>query len=489
MEFRAREADRRCTRKEQSMNTHRRGLGLLYLLSSFALAFLIAPSASAVPPFARKYQTSCATCHSAYPKLNYFGKAFKNNGYRYPAGTDEQMTKEKPVSLGAEGYKRMWPRALWPADIAGSLPVGMRAILRANEFENEARNQSFEFPHEVEVLAAGTIGETFSYFGEVEIENEDNENELAAPFALQYDPRPAFHVRLGEVSPHSVPDHLRLTASHYNPYDTRTTPSTLTLRVTNPNNPTGPQLSITAATEEDRWRLRDGQAGIEVSGARNGAGGNGGLTWAAGIVNGQGLNDANDDKDIYARVGYKFGGYGELGGGEPPTRTEFWRDDSFKAGIFLYRGTSTNSYSGSTVALDPSRPSGVATVSATTEIKNDFDLIGAEFDWFFRDLNVFGMYLRQSDDDPRGTGESIDTDAWFLEGDWTVYPWLIGVLRYGETRQDFSIRADPAKQEFLVPAVVFMARANVKFTAEAQMRLDDAGEGNDALVLSIDFAF
>jgi hypothetical protein len=128
-------------------------------------------------------------------------------------------------------------------------------------------------------------------------------------------------------------------------------------------------------------------------------------------------------------------------------------------------------------------------VSATREITNDFDLVGTEFDWFFRDLNVYGMYARQSDDDPRGTGESIDTDAWFAEGDWTVYPWLIGVLRYGQTKQDFSIRTDPATQEFLVPAVVFMARANVKFTAEAQMRLDDAGKGNDAYVLAIDFAF
>jgi hypothetical protein len=284
-------------------------------------------------------------------------------------------------------------------------------------------------------------------------------------------------------------DGLRLTSSHYNPYDVRTTPSSLTLTATNPNNPTGARLSITAATGEDRWRLRDGQAGIEVWGARNGAGGNGGLTWRAGIANGQGLIDENGDKDIYARVAYKFGGYGELGGGEPPTRTEFWRDDSFKAGLFLYQGTSTNTFSGSTIALDPTRPAGVATVSASKEVTNDFNLVGAEFDWFFRDLNVYGMYVRQSDDDPRGTGETIDTDSWFVEGDWTVYPWLVGVLRYGQNRQDFSIRADPATAEFLVPAVVFMARANVKFTAEAQMRLDNAGKGNDVFVLAIDFAF
>ncbi|HEY5610326.1 MAG TPA: hypothetical protein VIL97_03895, partial [Thermoanaerobaculia bacterium] len=438
---------------------------------------------------ARKYGTSCATCHAAYPKLNYFGKAFRNNGYRYPAGTDADMTKEAPVSLGAEGYKKLWPRGLWPADIAGSVPVGLRAILRVNEFESDANNSSFEFPHEVELFAAGTIGDTLSYFGEIEIENENNENELEMGFALQYDPRPDLHVRLGTLSPHSIPDHLRLTAAHYSPYDTRTTPSSITLRATNPNNPSGPQLSIRASTEQDRWRLRDGQPGVELWGARNGAGGNGGLSWTMGIVNGQGLNDANDDKDLYGRVAYKFGGYGELGGGEPPEKTEFWRDDSFKVGGFFYKGSSTNVYAGSVVALDPSRPSGVSQVSVESEIQNDFDLMGVEFDWWFRDLNLFGMYLWQNDDNPRGSGEEIDTAAWFVNADYTFYPWLIGVLRYGQTDLDFATSADPDTQEFLVPALVFMARANVKFTAEGQLRLDDPGEGTDRYLLSVDFSF
>ena len=36
--------------------------------------------AEAIPAFSRKYATSCATCHVAFPKLNAFGKAFRNNG-------------------------------------------------------------------------------------------------------------------------------------------------------------------------------------------------------------------------------------------------------------------------------------------------------------------------------------------------------------------------------------------------------------------------
>ena len=69
-----------------------RRFGLLFLLSGFILlaaAFcLIAPKAYAIPPFSRKYQTSCSTCHLDFPKLNDFGKAFKDAGFKFP--TDDE---------------------------------------------------------------------------------------------------------------------------------------------------------------------------------------------------------------------------------------------------------------------------------------------------------------------------------------------------------------------------------------------------------------
>lgn len=57
------------------------------VLSIMLLAslFLVVQEAQAIPSYARNYKTSYSTCHYAYPKLNRFGKAFKNNGYRHPA--------------------------------------------------------------------------------------------------------------------------------------------------------------------------------------------------------------------------------------------------------------------------------------------------------------------------------------------------------------------------------------------------------------------
>jgi hypothetical protein len=36
--------------------------------------------ARAVPAFARKYKTSCVTCHTIFPKLTPFGEQFRRNG-------------------------------------------------------------------------------------------------------------------------------------------------------------------------------------------------------------------------------------------------------------------------------------------------------------------------------------------------------------------------------------------------------------------------
>ncbi len=70
------------------MFEHRRSNAILFLkflLISSATLLIIqvakTPSAFAIPAFARKYQTSCSTCHNDFPELNDFGEAFKKNGF------------------------------------------------------------------------------------------------------------------------------------------------------------------------------------------------------------------------------------------------------------------------------------------------------------------------------------------------------------------------------------------------------------------------
>ncbi len=56
------------------------GLFAIRALIGYLCSFV--PKADAIPAFARKYDTSCQTCHvSSFPKLNDFGNRFRDRGY------------------------------------------------------------------------------------------------------------------------------------------------------------------------------------------------------------------------------------------------------------------------------------------------------------------------------------------------------------------------------------------------------------------------
>jgi len=65
------------------------------------------------------------TCHIDFPKLNDFGKAFKDAGFKFPKD-DENYLKVPPVMLGAEELKETFPKSVWPGTIAGIPPIGLR---------------------------------------------------------------------------------------------------------------------------------------------------------------------------------------------------------------------------------------------------------------------------------------------------------------------------------------------------------------------------
>ena len=65
-------------------------------------AFLWPLPARAIPAFARKYGLRCTACHEAWPVLNDFGRAFRDNGYQLNLGKDEAVTTNPayiPISI------------------------------------------------------------------------------------------------------------------------------------------------------------------------------------------------------------------------------------------------------------------------------------------------------------------------------------------------------------------------------------------------------
>src|SRR6516164_9429135 len=101
----------------------RRNNRVLILL--FLLVAVFPSSSFAIPAFSRQYGTSCSTCHLDFPKLNDFGKAFKDAGFKFPKD-DETFIKVPPVMLGAPAQKELWPHSIWPGTIPGIPPIGLR---------------------------------------------------------------------------------------------------------------------------------------------------------------------------------------------------------------------------------------------------------------------------------------------------------------------------------------------------------------------------
>jgi len=161
-----------------------------------------ATSANAIPAFARKYQTNCSSCHTAYPALNRAGRKFKEAGYRFP-----KLRGEESVSDFLH-----WDKVF---------PVS--AVFISRPFDNSSNgssNTNQAAIHELELLSAGRLYKNVSGFFELEMEDEDGFNTQLAHAALTYNMNDAVNaqVQYGGIlfadAYDTFSDMRRLTASH-----------------------------------------------------------------------------------------------------------------------------------------------------------------------------------------------------------------------------------------------------------------------------------
>jgi hypothetical protein len=126
----------------------------------------------AIPAFARKYHTACATCHSNWPELNDFGRAFKINGFKFPKD-DDDFVKEPPLVLGAEAQKDNFPHSIYPGELP-LLPIAFRysGYFSYNTPQPDAvaaetsylpKTELFQ-PNTFTVLAAGSFGPSLAFW-------------------------------------------------------------------------------------------------------------------------------------------------------------------------------------------------------------------------------------------------------------------------------------------------------------------------------------
>lgn len=165
----------------KSVNLAWDGRGLALFLAIFVCYVAISSSAQAIPAFARKNEISCATCHTAWPSLNSFGRKYKENGYRF------EPLQQPNMKIGRDLY--------WDEKFPVSVEIVGRPYDKTDN--GNTRNRAI---HEVELMVGGPMSKELSSFIEIEGEDEDTNArgfELGVPTAaLTYTVNPAVNVQL-----------------------------------------------------------------------------------------------------------------------------------------------------------------------------------------------------------------------------------------------------------------------------------------------------
>jgi len=120
----------------------------LYFITLF-ISSIFTEQVLGIPAFARKYNMTCKTCHSPFPKLKPYGDEFAGNGFvlkdkdapRYYVETgdnDLSLIRDIPLALRLEGY--------------------------VTYNNNNSEQSDFSAPYIVKLLSGGSITDGISYY-------------------------------------------------------------------------------------------------------------------------------------------------------------------------------------------------------------------------------------------------------------------------------------------------------------------------------------
>jgi hypothetical protein len=426
----------------------------------------LAPRASAIPAFARKYQTSCATCHNNYPELNDFGEAFKRNGFKFPKD-DDSFVKEPPVLLGAKAQKEAFPNAIYPGELPGTIPISFRYSGNFNYNSNRpagapavTRTDLF-VPNTLTIIAAGSFGQNISFW----IDNDlsaggSGANGGLGDGYLKMDvghylglPSRAFNIRFGQFELDLPFSQARtIYPSAYDIFS---------------------ELAVAPApgSANNPFFVGTPQRGIEIGGYAN----DGNFTWSVATDDGTnscyglcsgGAVTARNTKDVYARVSQRFNlerdsasrnAVQAAGPTGPRDHT------SIRLGGFYYYGTNETT----------------AALATPVTVKDPFYRAGADLRFKYRKMELFGVGMIGHDSNHIvGTttltaGPAVKYAGGFAGSNFWIYPWMIAYMRYDfvNSPTDFA-SGNPASQyttrNRYSPGFQILVRANVKLIGEYQ---------------------
>jgi hypothetical protein len=443
----------------------RQGTRFVRLLATIIPLAGLPLDAHAIPAFARRYRTTCASCHTAAPKLNSVGEAFRLNGYRLRE-FDEALGRDTGLPLGDEGWRDLWPEGIWPGEIPSATPISLRIqadVVSVPRGRPDA-GLHFRFPRDVYLLSGASLGDGIAGFIEMEGNADEGIQVLQARLTFSQPirrlPRGAFQLTVGRNNPYLFSfadrqiDRAAILPFGWQGYRV----ADLRLRTAS---------GTDTLSSLNRARIGGLGSGFELHGILGGR-----FAYGVGVLQGAdpGQDDNNDRKDAYARVRYKWGGLRLDGtyddGGRPPVGSGGQRwDQSLILEAFAYGGEEP----GTGARADRYMAAGV----------NARLLRGP------LDLGV-GTVVRR-DDDPWGTGATAEMRSLFAKGEYFLWPWFAVSAK----AEAFRARSDGARRAGYVrgaedqlrfaPGVIALIRQNVRLAAEADLRGRDASLADAAL--------
>ena len=419
-------------------------------LAALAILLVAAP-AGAIPAFARRYGTSCLTCHTIYPKLTPFGEAFRRNGFKFP-GKDADYVKAETVPLGQEAYKKMFPHAVWPADLPAIAPLafGSNGALVIHPDKNAgayaADNNTVFTLHdlvaEAHLWAGGAMTEHISYFGEVtfstdgtiDLEHAELHFNNLIPHTMH-----VLNLYVGKGFP---------TLTSFGPHSSYVGDSNV------------PGLLTTAlyGATSDSFNLNDLYDLIELNGMVKGR-----FIYSIGINSGANL-DIRNTENVYGHVGYKLGGMRLDGEGNTATNpTKPWAENALTVDLYGYRSASH---------FQPA--AGALTPPGTTP--NPLDdltwVVGGHLRGtlgsFELDAGVYNEWHSHATAD----GTAVQAIVQYDELSYVVFPWLVPAVRleWGSLLPEGGTRINDLK---VIPGVAALVIPNLKLTLTGQIEWAD----------------
>ncbi|MCR4342115.1 MAG: hypothetical protein NUW01_19740 [Gemmatimonadaceae bacterium] len=423
----------------------------------FTAAFLAAdPSiafAKHIPAFARQYHTTCSTCHTAAPKLNVLGEAFRLNGYRLP-DNGALIKRDAGVPLGDDAWKDLWPRAIWPGEIPAIPPIaiGIQSDAVVRRGTGSRSGWALQFPHEVSLLAASTLGDGISVFLEMEWSQEHGLDATQARAGFQdplpWLPRRAFNLWVGKQNPipFTFADRIIDQAGRL-PFLWQEF-SIADLRLSDP-------VRNSELRAPNEFTLTSPHQAIELNGLIGGRG-------YYSVAVGQPASGADEDdsapKNFFFKIRYKWGGLrldGQYDSGAGP-RPKGHGQLLDRAIILEHFGH-------------------VGSAPATAGGNYAYRSFGATVRVLNGPLDAGMGVVRRRDDDPWGTGIASAMTSLFGKAEYLVLPWLIGSLKV----EQFDAGSDEARRTGftrgasestrIAPGIVALVRQNVRLVLEGEL--------------------